>query len=188
MPLSINGSGSITGDSVNLITNTGNLNFVSNSGNTALILDNTRITYPTRLSFHVQGFGSISHNSNVTFGSTIFNYGNMINTSTGIVTIPVTGIYVFGYTAIGNNTSAVYYWRFKKNGVVMGNDANLVFRQDTSASGGEYGLNAVFSFIWPFNQGDILNIFYVVSDSSTTPYGNNSANDDYPRFWGCLLT
>jgi C1q domain len=142
-----------------------------------------QVTTPSQPAFHAFGLNTVTNSSNIVFPSVVFNIGSHYNTSTGRFTAPVSGIYMFGWTSIGNNINDVYRWRFSRNGSTVG---DLHLRQDTSATGGEYATNGMFTIPWQLNAGDFVNIFYI-SDSGTLPYGSGSTTDAYPRFWGYLL-
>jgi len=141
------------------------------------------VTMSAMPAFHAYGLGSTPSMSNVIYPTAEFNTGGHYNTANGRFTAPVTGKYMFGWTSIGNTTADIYRWFFRINGVTIG---DLHYRQDTTATGGEYATNGMFVILWPLTQGDYVSIYYR-SDAGTAPYGNNESVNEYPRFWGYLV-
>lgn len=141
---------------------------------------------PNQPAFQAYGVGSgtFASNSVHIYPSTRFNIGNHYNTSNGRFTAPVAGIYLFGWTQIGGSVNETWRYRIRKNGVNVG-DVHL--RLDTTATGGEYGTNGVYTF--PINLAalEYVEIFFQ-SDSGNAQYpGANDNTNDYPLFWGYLL-
>ena len=69
MPLTFYGSGNITGTGLNVVANTGNISLTSSTGNVALRVNPQGfVSFPNRMGFHVQGFGSLSNNGNAYYG------------------------------------------------------------------------------------------------------------------------
>jgi hypothetical protein len=139
---------------------------------------------PSQPFFHAHGLNTITPSGTVcVYPTTDSNVGSYYNTSTGKFTAPVSGNYIFGWTGIGNSTNDVYRWRFQVNG---SNVRDIHLRQDTTATGGEYATNGMFTIPWTLSAGDYVNI-YTASDGGSSFYSSGSSADDYPRFWGYLL-
>ena len=156
----------------------------SSGGNHLTIDSSGRVTKPYQPFFHAYGLNNLSGSgTDVIYPSASYNIGGHYSTATGRFTAPVNGYYMFGWTAIGDSTNNTFRWRFRINGSNLG-DVHL--RQDTNATGSEFATNGMYVFPWYLSSGDYVNIWYQ-SDTPAAPYANNSANDNYPRFWGYLL-
>ena len=176
-PLIQNGNSNVS------IAANGNVSIASNGLVRATFETNGRMLLPFQPSFHAYGLGSTPTATNVIYPSTDFNVGSHYNATNGRFTAPVAGTYIFGWTAIGNTTNDVYRWFFRVNGSTV---RDIQFRQDTAATGSEYGTNGMYVIPWKLNLNDYVNIYYT-ADAGTAPYANNNASDNYPRFWGYLL-
>tara|TARA_A100001234_G_scaffold122770_1_gene107642 strand:+ start:4368 stop:4883 length:516 start_codon:yes stop_codon:yes gene_type:complete len=105
------------------------------------------------------------------------NVGSHYDSTTGRFTVPVTGVYNFGFASIGNSTGTVYRFRPYKNGSSL---HNYELRIDTTASGSEYGTNGEFSFTELLTAGDYVSLFGK-SDNGTDPYGDTAYRYSYFR-------
>jgi hypothetical protein len=145
-----------------------------------------RVTKPLQPSFHAHGANVFASSNYLIYPTVRFNIGNHYNATTGIFTAPITGTYLFGWTQIGGNGNTVYRFFFRVNNANVSN-GDLHHRLDTSASGGEYAANGVYTMPWRLNAGDTARIWYVSDDGTGMyPFAVSPA-DDYPRFWGHLL-
>ena len=98
------------------------------NGNNALVIDSSgRVQQPQKPAFHVYrdtGGGGGGVTGVVAWNSAKVNVGTMTNLSTGITTIPVTGLYHLYFHGLGTNSS----------GGAMSDDLHL--RIETSPAGG----------------------------------------------------
>ena len=160
---------------------------IATSANTAIAIDTSgRVNNVYRPYFQVKGLNNITvfaAGQVVIWPTVVHNVGGYYSTSTGKFTAPIAGLYLFGWTSIGNNTNDTYRWRFQVNGLSVG---DIHLRQDTTGTGSEYPTNGMYTLPWILNAGDTVNIF-LSSDSGTAPYANNDSANDYPRFWGYLV-
>ena len=138
------------------------------------------VTTPNQPAFQAYNLGSGASNNNQVFSNTRINIGNHYSTSTGRFTAPVTGAYLFGFTNIGNSGNGTYRYYIRKNGSNVG---GTHLRQDTNASGSEYGTNAMYTFPLALSASDYVNIFYIESNNGYSC----EVSGDYPQFWGYLI-
>ena len=78
-----------------------------------------RVTMPYQPAFMAQkGAGTVSAGNPYIFDVVSFNTGNHYNSSTGVFTAPITGVYHFDVIMLlhNNNASNEYYWRALLNG------------------------------------------------------------------------
>ena len=116
------------------------------------------------------------------------------NISTGIYTVPVTGIYEFGWAAIASSEHTVYRYSLARGGnrdtIVPGLDVGRVELRidvvETGASGAEYGTNGEMCYYLECAAGDQISIQGSRDDNaSTSIYG--SVNYRYTYFRGKLV-
>ena len=115
------------------------------------------------------------------------------NTSTGIYTVPVAGIYEFGWAATASNSHTTYRYSLARGGVrdtiVPGGEvgrAELRIDVNETGTGSEYGTNAEFCYYLECAVGDQINILGSRDDgSSASIYGN--VNYRYTYFRGKLV-
>ena len=119
----------------------------------------------------------------VVYANTYVNTGSHYSTSNGRFTAPVAGVYLFFWSAIGNNANDVYRWFIHKNGSATGIGANDVhLRQDGSATGSEYATNGSRVQMVSLSANDYVYIYYD-SDGGTAAYYQS----DYVNFGGYLI-
>ena len=117
------------------------------------------------------------------------------STSTGIYTIPVAGIYEFGWAAIASSEHTVYRYSLARGGnrdTIVPGGASLgrvelrIDVVETGASGAEYGTNGEFCYYLECAVGDQISIQGQRDDNaSTSIYG--SINYRYTYFRGKLV-
>lgn len=158
---------------------------IAASGSTYGIVQDAsgRVTLPFRPRFYAYGTANTpSSGSFIVFPSIQVNVGNAYNTSTGIFTAPIAGIYAFFSSNIGNNSSTVWRTNFRYNGVDI-----FQFRNPTTASGSAYATNSVGLYSVSMAVNDTMRI-YVTSDSGAAYYpGGASGGNDYWYFAGYLI-
>ena len=116
------------------------------------------------------------------------------NNSTGIYTVPVAGIYEFGWAAIGSGEHTVYRYSLARGGnrdtIIPGGDVGRVELRidvnETGASGAEYGTNGEFCYYLECAVGDQISVQGSRDDgASSSIYG--SSNYRYTYFRGKLV-
>jgi hypothetical protein len=163
-----------------------NLDFYSYSisDNVLKLSTGGQITTPYQPAFLAYGnssYGGI--NTYLIYPTTQFNRGGHYNASTGVFTAPVSGVYYFSWASIGNNTNTIYRFFFRINNSNALSDYQL--RQEVTSGG--YATNGNRDIVVSLSAGDTARIFYAVDNSSTAPYGANSATDAYLNFMGYLI-
>ena len=122
--------------------------------------------------------------SYLVFGAVDVNIGNNYNSSNGIFTAPVAGVYLFHISAIAhNNTTTVYryFLRINNGNTGSGNDAHL--RLDMTNDDNDYGPNASYTYYKYMNANDTARVYWYTDIGSGTSY----SNADYMKFAGHLV-
>ena len=122
--------------------------------------------------------------SYLVFGAVDVNIGNNYNSSNGIFTAPVAGVYLFHISAIAhNNTTTVYryFLRINNGNTGSGNDAHL--RLDMTNDDNDYGPNASYTYYKYMNVNDTARVYWYTDIGSGTSY----SNADYMKFAGHLV-
>jgi len=128
----------------------------------------------------------VSAGSYVVFGSVDVNRGNDYNSSNGIFTAPVAGVYLFHISSIAfNNASTVFrfYLRINNGNTGSGGDAHLRIDRTNHSAGGKYGTNASYTYYKYLNQNDTARVYFIPDDNSANAYGGA----DYFKFAGHLV-
>lgn len=158
---------------------------IAESGSTYGLVQNANgiVTLPFRPRFYAYGTANTpSSGSVIVFPTTQVNVGGAYNTSTGVFTAPIAGVYVFFSSNIGNNGSTVFRTNFRYNGSDV-----FQFRNPTTASGSAYATNSVGLYSVNMAVNDTMRI-YVTSDDGSTYYpGSASTTNDYWYFAGYLI-
>ena len=147
------------------------------------------VTMPYQPAFHAYGVsqGSYASNSYWVFPSTILNRGSHYNTSTGIFTAPVAGVYQFTFSNLGGTGTTVYRYFLYINNSQTQQGPPLQLRMDKGGTSGAYGTNFSRVAVVNLAANDTVRIFYS-SDTSETSYPNtNDATNEYSVFMGHLL-
>jgi hypothetical protein len=164
------------------------LYFIVNNNTIAMNIQNGgQILTPRQPAFMAYGNGNTTIDASGTYiiyPSVHLNRGSHYNASNGVFTVPVSGVYFFSWTAIGNTTNDVYRWWLRINNVNFLGDAQL--RQDTNETGTAYASNGNRQVIANLNAGDTVRIYFV-SDAGSQPYGANDTVNAYLNFMGYLI-
>lgn len=158
---------------------------ISQSGTTYGIVQDSsgRVKLPFRPRFYAYGTANTpSSGSFIVFPTIQVNVGGAYNTSTGIFTAPIAGIYAFFSSNIGANSSSVWRTNFRYNGTDI-----FQLRNPNTASGSAYATNSVGLYSVEMAVNDTMRI-YVTSDSGANFYpGGASSTNDYWYFAGYLI-
>ena len=148
-------------------------------------------TLPIFFAWRSTGYTMNQTYTTLVYDKVDINVGNHYDNTTGIFTVPQTGIYEFGYTAIGLNGSTVYRYRLAKGGDTgFGNQHGApgyyTHRMDVTGGGSEYGTNGEYSPYVSLNAGDQMSVMVYVDSGTVNGYGG-SANYRYTYFKGRLV-
>ena len=145
------------------------------------------VTKPNSCCFQAVVNGShVSANSYVVFGSVDVNRGNHYNSSNGIFTAPVEGIYLFHISSIAFNNRATvyrYYLHINNAKTGQGNDAHLRIDRNNNGYANQYGPNASYTYYKAMNANDTARVYFDPDDNNAQAYGGS----DYFKFGGHLV-
>ena len=146
-----------------------------------------RITKPLQPVFYAQmttsGYTLTTTETALVYNEAKVNVGNHYNTSDGKFTAPVTGLYEFGYAAVGHNTADVFRYTLYINGSYAYNEKPQL-RIDTTQSNNQYGTNGEFVVYRSMTAGQYAQV-YAKSDGGDDGFSNNSTG--YTYFRGRLI-
>ena len=160
-----------------LKSTTGNMLFYNGASESMRIDSSGRVTMPYQPSFRaynpVSGASSVS--TTIIWGSTYHNTGNHFNTSTGVFTAPVAGIYAFTANTLIRYDAALKYHRieYEINGVHSTLNGDSLENQ----AGPNYSSPSLSIFI-QLSAGDTLSVY----NGPTQVYGVG-----YGSFSGILI-
>ena len=106
-----------------------------------------RVTMPYQPAFsaYYSGFGNFTYNAGnivAEFNATRFNIGNHFNTSTGVFTAPVSGVYAFYFNGYNNSTSYARWLLLKNGSDAFGGQGAISQSGDAICVSGAVYLNA----------------------------------------------
>ena len=106
-----------------------------------------RVTMPYQPAFsaYYSGFGNFTYNAGnivAEFNATRFNIGNHFNTSTGVFTAPVSGVYAFYFNGYNNSTSYARWLLLKNGSDAFGGQGAITQSGDAICVSGAVYLNA----------------------------------------------
>jgi hypothetical protein len=140
---------------------------------------NNYILNPSSAAFYVvNGSGTITLNTTISFPVVYVNANSVYNTSNGRFTAPVTGTYKFTVGMIGNNLQDVWRMWYYKNDAKI---ADLHARSDGNATGSEY-MQVEKTVILNLAANDFITI-RITSDAGNAVYPSG----DYVHFGGFLI-
>ena len=170
----------------------------NNTGTAAITVDSgggiRPLNTPIFWVWRSQNYVLTNGHTNMIYDKVDIDNRSAYNNSTGIYTIPVAGIYEFGWAAIGSNENTTYRYSLARGGnrdtIVPGGDVGRVeLRVDTvetGASSVEYGTNGEFCYYLECAVGDQISVQGSRDDgASTNIYGD--VNYRYTYFRGKLV-
>ena len=135
-----------------------------------------------------------SGHTNMIYDKVDIDNRSAYDTSTGIYTVPVAGIYEFGWASIGSNEHTTYRYSLARGGnrdtIIPGGAVGRVElrvdQYETGASNSEYGTNSEFCYYLECAVGDQISVQGSRDDGASTDiYG--SVNYRYTYFRGKLV-
>ena len=162
----------------------GNGNYFSILDNTSSVLTerfridaNGYVTMPNQPSFHIKKESSeaVSAGAVINFTNAVLNNGNHFNTTSGLFTAPVTGIYHFAARLLSPNDTTDVDTRFAINGTIDSNYAGY----GSTYSG--HKLSVLIASV-SLSANDTLGVYSFGTD---TYYGNATAG--HSSFTGFLI-
>jgi len=151
---------------------------------------NGKITTPYQPGFYAYGVSGSTYASGSywIFPTTQFNRGSHYNTSNGIFTAPVAGVYFFAFGNLMGTEATVYRWYLYINNSSGGAGPEFQLRMDkTGQSGAPYGWDLAKTVLVNLAAGDTVRIMSQSDNGSNLFPGNNSATEAYPFFMGYLV-
>jgi C1q domain len=150
-----------------------------------------RITTPYQPAFYAYGVSGASYGSGNywIFPSTTFNRGSHYNTSNGIFTAPVAGVYEFSFSNLGGTGNTVYRYFLYINNSQTQQGPPLQLRIDKSGDtvGVQYGTNFTKTVIVSLSTNDTVRIYYSADSGEASYPTSNDSTNEYPTFSGKLV-
>lgn len=169
----------------------------NNTGTAAITIDSNGgirpLNTPIFWVWRSQSYILTSGHTNMIYDKVDIDNRSAYSTSTGIYTVPVAGIYEFGWAAIGANDNTTYRYSLARGGnrdtILPGGAIGRVeLRIDVveAGTGNEYGTNGEFCYYLECAVGDQISIQGSRDDNaSSSIYG--SAEYRYTYFRGKLV-
>ena len=156
--------------------------------NTAMTIDSTgRILTPARPAFsgiHINSSGNTGLTGTVIMNTASFNIGNHYDTSTGIFTVPVTGIYRYSFSGFFSNSSGGLEATNNQSTVALQTNASGSFVDYQGMTGNINAtayFSAAFSGLISATAGNQLKL--QTANSSSHIFASTTSNPEYaPRF------
>jgi hypothetical protein len=166
----------------NMQANSGyGIKLFSNGGEALKIDTSGRVTTPQQPAFRawysINATWTLANGATFNFNVTEYNIGSCYNTSNGVFTAPVAGVYQFNFYTIvlGNYANASI--QFRKNGGVATSGYNVHF----SPSSADVWSNVVYTTSMYLNQGDYVNMI------NSSGFSVNFHGKDWSSFSGYLV-
>jgi len=165
MPISISGSGTITG--------TSNITIGSGSGTAITVDTNNRVFTPARPAFLAQAVHADANYASGTvlpWPNIIYNNGNCYSTSTNRFTAPTSGVYFFSYNVWHSGTTTNRCYIRINGNEVYGGTATRGIHARLGAVGSD---SATLSCILSLNINDYVDVYHNGDSGNVTLFYAN---------------
>ena len=166
------------------------VNTIAHSGGTtAMTIDSTgRTLQPAKPAFyvHLSNATSItSSNNTIVFNSVVHNQGNHYNSSNGIFTAPVTGLYYLSASIgifLNTGSDSRYLVVYLQTGNTNYQDILLTGRENAVNTSGSTYAGVSVSGVVPLNANDAVRVKSEIQNASDATVTDKSCH-----FTGCLI-